>query len=226
MHTRPLRLGLPLLATAMLATASLGISATSSSLAPRNVSPPHISGVPQIGSQITVSSGTWTGGKPITYTYQFLRCSGGSSACKTISSTHRIVLVTADVNSIIEARVTASNSYGRSAATSNILVVVGRAPRNTVAPRISGLASAGRQLTVSTGTWVGAQPIAFTYQFLSCTASSSACKAVVTNSNHLTLTAADVGRVIRAKVIGTNTFGGTTAFSNSVAVKQGQFHRG
>jgi len=154
------------------------------------------------------------------FIYQFLRCTNGSSTCKTISHKNRIVLVAADVNSTIEAKVTARNNFGNTSVMSSPLVVVGRAPSNTVAPYINGLARPGNELVVGAGKWTGFAPITFTYQFLSCGAKKGACTLIYTEANRVVLTTAEVGSVIRAKVVAHNAFGGTTAFSsNSLVVR-------
>ena len=47
--------------------------------APVNTVLPALSGTPQQGSQLTASQGTWTGTQPITFAYQWLRCTTGCS---------------------------------------------------------------------------------------------------------------------------------------------------
>jgi len=92
-------------------------------------SPPAISGTPQEGQTLTVSRGSWTGGQPQTYTYQWRRCDGNGGNCSDISgatsSTYRVQA--ADIGHTLRARVTARNSIGTRSATTTPTAVVTKA---------------------------------------------------------------------------------------------------
>jgi subtilisin family serine protease len=85
---------------------------------PANISLPAVSGIAQQGQTLSATSGSWSG-SPTSYTYQWQRCS--SSGCATVagatSSTY--VLGSADVGSLLEVSVKASNSAGSSSAASS-----------------------------------------------------------------------------------------------------------
>jgi hypothetical protein len=88
---------------------------------PRNTSLPAISGQPRVGHQLTVSDGTWTGSQPITFSYQWFRCTSNSiSTCVAIvgATSKTYVVASADVSFRLRARVTATNAGGSALATS------------------------------------------------------------------------------------------------------------
>ena len=98
-------------------TGSLATSAATAvvtTVAPVNTSPPTVSGTAQQGQTLTADSGSWSGTAPISYTYQWQRCSPG---CSNISgATNSTYLVAAaDVGATLRVAVTGSNSSGSSA---------------------------------------------------------------------------------------------------------------
>jgi hypothetical protein len=96
---------------------------------PSNASPPTISGTPQEGQTLTANRGTWRGGQPQAYAYQWLRCDSVGGACASIggatASTYR--LTSAEVGRTLRVRVTARNSLGARSATSTPTGVVSKA---------------------------------------------------------------------------------------------------
>jgi hypothetical protein len=75
-----------------------------------------ISGAQAVGVQLSVSDGTWTG-KPISYAYQWSRCNASFEACEVIpgATNQNYTPVTADINHILKAQVTAININGAAA---------------------------------------------------------------------------------------------------------------
>jgi len=100
-------------------------SATS---APVNTAKPAISGKVAVGEDLTVTTGTWTGGAR-SFTYQWQRCPGGTAtACVNIAgATSRTYTIrTADVGSALRVNVTAHNASGSTASTAaDVTPVVG-----------------------------------------------------------------------------------------------------
>ena len=85
-----------------------------SSGTPANSAPPMVTGIPQLGSIVGASTGTWSG-VPTSYSYQWYRCS--SSACSAISGATGQsygVLAAADIGAMLAVTVTASNATGSS----------------------------------------------------------------------------------------------------------------
>lgn len=111
-----------------------------------------------------------------------------------------------------------------------ILVLVGAgsataatsAPRNTVRPTISGTARQGELLTADPGTWSGAQPMTFRYQWRRCDSSGANCSSIGgATSKTYTLTSADVGNRLRVRVRASNSAGSGTATSLPTAIVAG-----
>jgi hypothetical protein len=85
-------------------------------------------------------------------------------------------------------------------------------PTFTAAPEISGEASEGSLLSVSTGTWTGSGTITYTYQWLRCGYAGSPCALVAdATSPTYTPTAADAGATIRAVVTAKDSAGTNSA---------------
>ena len=147
---------------------------------PVNTQEPRISGTTVEGETLSTTSGSWSGDTPITFAYRWVRCGsdGGNadgSNCSSISgatsSTYKVD--DSDVGRRLRARVTAKNSAGSTTVASNPTgTIASKAstgpPVNTAEPRISGSATQGRTLSTSTGSWTGAQPISFAYQWVRC----------------------------------------------------------
>ena len=113
------------------ANAALTYSATYTAAAPPppppvNTVAPSISGSPKEGSTLTASNGTWSGGTPMSFAYQWRRCDKSGAACIDIAgATAKIyAAVAADVGFTLMVRVTATNSAGSSSATSAKTAVV------------------------------------------------------------------------------------------------------
>ena len=186
---------------------------------------PQISGTPTEGQQLTTSNGTWVGIQPMTFAYQWVRCGadGGNpdgSNCAVISGATKsaYTLVVADVGSRLRVRVTATNSAGGTTDASNPTAVVSasKAPVNTRRPAITGAMVEGTTVTLDRGAWTGAST--FSYQWLRCNSAGGACVPIPgATGTQYRLTAADVGRKIRANVTARNTRGPTTVLSNEPA---------
>jgi hypothetical protein len=88
--------------------------------APKNTSAPTISGTQKEGNALTVSNGGWTGTNPIKFTYQWQRCDATSGNCVNIAgaTTQSYTAASVDVATVLRANVTATNSKGSTAATS------------------------------------------------------------------------------------------------------------
>jgi hypothetical protein len=135
-------------------------------VAPVNSVAPAITGTTGIGDTLTCSTGTWSD-TPTSYAYQWKR----DTVAIVGANASTYVLVTADDTHSITCTVTATNLAGSTAATSNAVTGGASGPVNTVAPEITGGASAafayaGQTLACDDGTWTGT-PTSFTYQWTS-----------------------------------------------------------
>jgi hypothetical protein len=184
-------------------------SATAAVIAvPVNTVAPVISGNAYVGSTLTATSGTWSGGGSQTFAYQWK--SAGSNVG---INQNTYVPVTGDIGNTITCTVTATNAAGSGTptASSATAAVIG-APANTVLPAISGTATSGQTLSSSTGTWSGGGSISYTYQW----------KAGGTNiggatSSTFLLTDTQVGSTITCAVTATNAAGSNTATSSATS---------
>ena len=226
-RTRSRRVGAVALAALVGTVAGLlagGGAATAGRTAdpPRNTSSPSISGDRREGATLRASTGSWTGTQPITYSYQWIRCTSQLSNCSPVSgrTSRDYPLGGSDVGRRLIVSVTAKNSAGsRSAeASTETIGPRGTPPRNTALPGISGTPMSGQTLSSSRGSWTGTS-VSFAYQWLRCDTQGNGCGAIAgaTGSSYL-LAAADVGHTIRLAVRGWSAYGSMTATSAPTGV--------
>lgn len=203
--------------------------------APVNTSEPVVSGSPVEGVTLTTTTGAWTGAGSIAYAYQWVRCDAGGglpdgSDCPTIpgATGSSFTLTTSDIGRRLRVQVTATNSAGSTAVASNPTDVVTQStatgpPRNTTEPSITGTPQQGFSLFTDIGTWAGATPITFTYQWVRCgpgggNPDGSNCTFIssATTSSYIP-TSDDVGQRLRIRVTATNSLGVQTVASNASA---------
>jgi hypothetical protein len=91
-----------------------------------------------------------------------------------------------------------------------------RAPVNLIPPTISGKPQVGKTLTASHGSWTGS-PTSYAYRWLRCAPRGSSC-AGVGQERTRTVRQADVGSVLRVKVIARNAAGSSSALSKRTAI--------
>jgi|SRR5579859_1569528 len=197
-------------------------SGAAASGAPVNTSLPTIRGTAQKGHTLTANPGQWSGTTPMSFTYHWQRCDSIGKSCAFINDFGRHhTLNSADVGNTVRVVVTAKNSAGTGTAASAPTAVVAQptAPANSAMPVISGSPQIGQTLTVSTGTWTGPGTITYAFQWLRCDQTGGACTAITgATQKSYTLTSADVGHSLRAKVTATNDNGSTSATTVPTAV--------
>jgi hypothetical protein len=87
-------------------------------------------------------------------------------------------------------------------------------PASTVAPAVTGSATEGSTLAATTGTWAGATPMSFAYQWQRCDASGNGCVPLVgATLSSYQVGSADVGSTLRVQVTAANSAGSGTATS-------------
>jgi hypothetical protein len=198
---------------------------------PKATGEPTISGRPIEGNVLTASNGSFSGTGPFNYTYRWLRCpasggGGNGQGCTVISGAtfRRYAVRQADVGHRLRVRVTAANSEGSASATSNATGVVQAAtvagpPRNTAPPSISGTPQVGQTLTANNGTWVGQQPVTFTYHWRRCDTAGASCSDISgATAKTYVLTAADQGTTLRVRVTAHNARGVASSTSPPTGV--------
>lgn len=190
-------------------------------------SPPTVVGPPEAGQLLAAVPGTWEGGKPIAFTYQWRRCDAAGLNCVAISgaAAESYRPVTADVGHALQVAVTATAAAGSATSTATPTVAVtpagtspGVQPTNLKAPLVAGTAQAGQILTSSVGTWTGS-PTKFTYRWRRCNASGASCVAIphATNAKR-TLTPDDIGSTLSLVVTATGAGGSASATAKPTGV--------
>jgi hypothetical protein len=205
--------------TILLALAVVGagiFAAIATAAVPQNTSPPTISGTPKAGSLQTASNGTWSN-SPTSFAYQWQRCASDGTACGDINTatSKSYTASNGDVGHTLRIVVTASNSDGKSSATSAPTDVIGsqNGPTNTVRPALSGAAVVGGTLRVSNGSW-SPSATSFSHQWQRCAADGTGCLNIPgATGQTYGVRLGDVGHRIRALVTARNSGGQTTAAS-------------
>jgi hypothetical protein len=233
MRTRLLRPAVPVLAAlsaivVVFATAAARTSDAAVQAAPVNTGEPQITGTARVGAVLRTSRGTWSGTTPMTFTYRWFRCEGrglpDASDCTRIKNAFDDTYIAreADAGFRVRVRVTATNADGSATSTSNPTdVIQSTRPVNTSEPTVSGTATVGSRLTANRGTWVGEQPITYSFQWLRCKASGGSCGDIggASDSTYV-VTNSDVGRSLRVRVTARNDAGSRSALSNPRVVGQ------
>jgi hypothetical protein len=187
-------------------------------------SPPTVSGTAQEGQTLTASPGIWNGTQPVAYAYQWEGCDLSGLDCGPITgaTSAAYFVSSADVGTTIRVVVTASNGAGSASASSSATPLVQAAdapPANSSPPTIGGTAQQGRSLTASPGTWSGAQPINFAYQWQDCDSAGTNCTPISgAVAATYTPTSTDVGSRLGVTVTASNTAGTSTASAPPTAV--------
>ncbi|MHB8233596.1 MAG: hypothetical protein ACYDHT_02985 [Solirubrobacteraceae bacterium] len=192
---------------------------------PVSIGAPTIAGSLQEGQTLTAAPGAWAGTAPISFAYQWLRCSVGGGSCEEIAGANAstYTLGVSDLASNLAVVVTASNAQGAAAATSaETQAVLGILPTNTVLPTISGLLQDGGLLSVTTGSWSGSEPLSYEYQWQLCNALGQACENLKgATGSSLKLDPSEIGKTLAVVVTATNAAGSTSATSSVTALIAG-----
>jgi lysozyme len=182
---------------------------------PATSAPPTVVGTVQAGRTLAAVPGSWGGGKPLTFAYQWQRCDAAGAGCAPIpgATAETYVPVSDDVGHALAVAVTASAPGGAATATSPATVPVSQSgstttrPASTSAPTVSGTPQVGQTLTSSVGAWTGA-PTSFTLQWRRC---RPECVAIVgATASSYTLTPDDIGASISLLVTATGRGGSTS----------------
>jgi hypothetical protein len=178
---------------------------------PSRVSPASISGTPRVNATLTADPGAWAGTTPITFSYQWIRCTSQLSNCVQTRVTSRSYrLSSADRGRRLIVVITARNrdGTGQTQVTSNVIAGPATAPRSTSPPPISGTPQEGQTLTAAPGGWTGTPPVTFFYEWQRCDANGAACAGIpdATSRSYVASTT-DVGRRLRVVVTARNSMG-------------------
>ena len=218
-------------AVAALALALLAGGAGARTAGPALTSRPAIAGTVETGSRLTAVSGTWTSARAVSYHYQWYRCDPDGAHCGSIhgATAPGIVLSRKDAGHTIGVTVTATDASGATSAYASLVGPVAPARPllvSTAQPQMTGLAVEGQALQVTTGAW-SPVPATLAYSWRRCNANGRVCTTIAgAGASAYTITAADVGHALLARVEAR--FGTTTqaAFSTATGPVVGRDVRG
>jgi len=195
--------------------------------APVSSVPPTVVGVTQVGKVLTGVPGTWGGGKPVSFTYQWQRCDAAGGSCVPIPAatgdTYKPIVD--DVGHALVVAVTAQGSGGALTVPSPPTVAIAEAgapgaarPVASSPPVISGTAVVGQQLTASAGTWTGS-PTSYAYQWRRCDATGASCGAIAgATTSTYTIMPGDIGSTVSFVVTATSSGGSQTSAATATGV--------
>ena len=162
---------------------------------------PKVTGQALQGQTLTASAGTWSK-TPTTTNYAWQRCNANGRICLTIEGATQSTYVptAADVGHAIASLVVVT--IGSETSTATVFSTATDAVKpsglvNTAPPAVTGTLRVGQKLSATAGTWTGAQPIAYHYQWYRCDASGAHCLSVhgATGATY-TLVAKDTGQTV------------------------------
>lgn len=185
--------------------------------APAASTPPVIVGTAKAGSKLAAVPGTWSGGKPVAFSYQWQSCDAAGAGCVPIAGATLAAYTptVATIGHALALAVTAASAGGSAVASSAPTAPVSKsgtgvvtAPAVVTAPQVSGTTVIGQTLTGTVGTWTGS-PTTFAFAWRRCDATGAACVAIpgATASAYL-VTPGDIGATLSLVVTATGA-GGT-----------------
>jgi hypothetical protein len=198
--------------------------------APLNTAPPTVHGTLTRGATLVGDVGRFTtDAPPLTYFYQWFRCTSAGGACVLIGGATQAsyVLQEADVGETVLLQVTAVDSAGvPSAAVNSATTAVIQpaddpsvSPDNVVLPGVSGRTIQGEVITALPGLWNGFPVPVFTYLWQRCGPTGSDCDPIAgATSPMYPLSAVDVASTLRVQVTATSSAGTESATSPATSI--------
>jgi hypothetical protein len=184
--------------------------------APAVQTSPTIAGTGLVGYTLAAVAGGWTGEGPISYSYQWERCSEDDSSCSEIpgATESSYTLGQADAGSALRVLVSATNQHGEGQALSAPVIASALAAASVSVPHVSGAYEPGRPLQAEPGIWTGAGAIGFAYEWQRCNAQGEGCEAIAgATAPSYTPGEADSGHALRVLVTGSAAAGSASGTS-------------
>jgi GH25 family lysozyme M1 (1,4-beta-N-acetylmuramidase) len=189
--------------------------------------PPTIVGTAKAGTRLAGVPGTWNGGKPLAFGYQWQTCDAAGAGCTPIpgATLETYTPTAADVGHALALTVTATSTGGSASASAPATLAVvpsgsgsSSAPAVLTAPQVTGTTQVGQALNGAVGAWSGA-PAAFAFQWRRCDGVGAACAVVpgATASTYV-LTPGDIGTTLSLVVTATGKGGSQSATAPTTAV--------
>jgi hypothetical protein len=193
--------------------------------APVFISGLTVSGKAILGLSLAAVTGKWSGSPAPSYVYQWQRCDNDGSNCADITGATRssYSLIRADYNKRIRVAIAATNSSGSSLVRSGLTAIISSAPLLQTPPEITGDPQMGETLTVDAGQWQSTSVPEYKFQWQRCDSHGKNCQNIKkATSDHLTLTAAQVGGTVSADIISSNPVGKSTAEADVTDTVEGR----
>jgi RHS repeat-associated protein len=179
---------------------------------------PTMSGEAVDGRALRATSGIWSGGGTIAFSYQWQRCNSSGESCEDVEGAtgSGYPVGPSDVGKTLRVVVTASNGVEATSSASSVSgLVEADALANVSAPTVSGRPIAEASLNASPGTWRGAKPIAFAYQWQRCNSLGESCMNIAgATKRDYRVGAEDVASTMRVVVTASNEEGSASADSS------------
>lgn len=182
--------------------------------------PPAVVGTARAGARLAAVPGTWSGGKPVSFTYQWSSCDAAGGGCAPIpgATLATYTPAAADVGHGLTVSVTAAGARGTATATSAPTLAIAPAgaaaaarPAVVSPPSVTGTAQVGQALTGAAGAWTGS-PTSFAYQWRRCDAAGAGCVPIAGATGAVyVLTPGDAGATLSLLVTATGSGGAQAA---------------
>jgi lysozyme len=179
---------------------------------------PSVVGTIRAGQKLAAVPGQWTGGKAITFGYQWQSCDGAGQGCAPIpGATLETYTPTAnDIGHTLVVSVTATSKAGPAAASSVPTTAVASAtgvslPTVVTQPAVAGTVQVGQTLTGTPGTWSN-NPSIYDYAWERCDATGANCVPIAgATAAAYTLSPGDAGTTVTLLVTAKNAAGSSPA---------------
>jgi len=182
--------------------------------------PPTIVGTAKLGATLAGIPGSWAGGKPVSFSYQWQQCDAAGANCVPIAGAtgETYKPAAADSGHALTLLVTAQTAGGTATVASPPTVAIGSSgsgsatqPVATTLPSITGNYTAGSEVDANAGEWSGS-PTSFSYQWRRCDPTGTTCDAIPgAVSSTYVLTPGDIGSTISLVVTATGAGGSQAA---------------
>jgi hypothetical protein len=208
---------------AVFSTATAVTIASGGPSGPTSTTPPAVAEVLQQGHPLAGSVGTWSSAGTIGFTYSWYRCDATGANCKTIRGATEPTYEQAaeDVGHTLGFTVHATDRSGTTTRYATLVGPIASAAATLVSagqPTISGTATTGEMLQVSSGGW-SQPPSALSYQWQRCNANGRLCTPITgATASSYTVTADDSGHTLVAVVHATAATAMQDALSAATAV--------
>ncbi|MHB1139955.1 MAG: hypothetical protein ACYC2O_13450, partial [Microthrixaceae bacterium] len=152
------------------------------------------------GETLALTTGTWAGDAPMTYTYTWWRCD--DDGCESIpgATASTYALTSSDIGYGVAGVVTATNGVGHASYWTDRSDAVVARSLSGPDPVVSGTPTVGSALTATVGAWSGSGPIGYAWTWERCSSPSDCTEIAGATADTYRPVVGDVGRQLRARV--------------------------